>query len=145
MRSKFGPIKIAGCIFLLNLGSSIWAQDSVGDDSTVRYPAAYFEEWAPVTAQDMMDRIPGLSSGVVVVEALVEVAVVADLVEVAALVEVEAAAEGDAVLVVVVAAARSSLTASAQRARITAPAVSWVLSRRIRSITSRSYAALPAS
>ena len=63
MRSKFGPIKIAGCIFLLNLGSSIWAQESVGDDSTVRYPAAYFEQWAPVTAQDMMDRIPGLSSG----------------------------------------------------------------------------------
>ena len=63
MRSKLGSIKIAGCMFLLSLGSSISAQDSVGDDSTVRYPAAYFEEWAPVTAQDMMDRIPGLSSG----------------------------------------------------------------------------------
>ena len=63
MRSKLGSIKIAVCISLLSLGSSIWAQDSVDDDSTVRYPAAYFEEWAPVTAQDMMDRIPGLSSG----------------------------------------------------------------------------------
>ncbi|MDA0281020.1 MAG: hypothetical protein O3C29_11420 [Proteobacteria bacterium] len=63
MRSKLDPIKIAGCMFLLSLGSPISAQDSVGDDSTVRYPAAYFEEWAPVTAQDMMDRIPGLSSG----------------------------------------------------------------------------------
>ena len=63
MRSKLGSIKIAVCIFLLSLGFTISAQDTVGDDSTVRYPAAYFEEWAPVTAQDMMDRIPGLSSG----------------------------------------------------------------------------------
>ncbi|MFB0987731.1 MAG: hypothetical protein QMC69_00525, partial [Gammaproteobacteria bacterium] len=63
MRSKLGSIKIAVCIFLLSLDSTISAQDTVGDDSTVRYPAAYFEEWAPVTAQDMMDRIPGLSSG----------------------------------------------------------------------------------
>ena len=63
MRSKLSYIKIVGCVFLFSLGSSISAQDSVGDDSTVRYPAAYFEEWAPVTAQDMMDRIPGLSSG----------------------------------------------------------------------------------
>ena len=63
MRSKLSYIKIVGCVFLFSLGSSISAQDSIGDDSTVRYPAAYFEEWAPVTAQDMMDRIPGLSSG----------------------------------------------------------------------------------
>ena len=63
MRSKLGSIKIAVCIFLLSLGFTISAQDTVGDDSTVRYPAAYFEEWAPVTAQDMMDRIPGLGSG----------------------------------------------------------------------------------
>jgi outer membrane receptor for ferrienterochelin and colicins len=63
MRSNLSSIKIAGCMFLLSLGSSISAQDSVRDDSTVRYPAAYFQEWAPVTAQDMMDRIPGLSSG----------------------------------------------------------------------------------
>jgi hypothetical protein len=62
MRSKLRSIKIAGFMFFLSLGSSIFAQDSAGDDSTVRYPAAYFEEWAPVTAQDMMDRIPGLSS-----------------------------------------------------------------------------------
>jgi len=62
MRSKLRSIKIAGFMLFLSLGSSIFAQDSAGDDSTVRYPAAYFEEWAPVTAQDMMDRIPGLSS-----------------------------------------------------------------------------------
>ncbi len=38
------------------------AQDTEGDSSTVVYPADYFVEWAPVTAQDMLDRIPGLSS-----------------------------------------------------------------------------------
>lgn len=48
---------------LLASGSHALAQDSVGDDSTVRYSADYFEEWAPVTAQDMIERIPGLSSG----------------------------------------------------------------------------------
>ena len=50
---------------LLSLGfiPLSFAQENVGDDSTVRYPAAYFSEWSPVTAQDMMDRIPGLSSG----------------------------------------------------------------------------------
>lgn len=63
MRNKLGFINFARFMFVLSLGSSVFAQDNVGDDSTVRYPAAYFEEWAPVTAQDMMARIPGLSSG----------------------------------------------------------------------------------
>ena len=36
------------------------AQENVGEESTVRYPASYFAEWAPVTAQDMLVRIPGL-------------------------------------------------------------------------------------
>ena len=39
------------------------AQDNVGDDSTVVYPASYFTEFAPVTAQDMLDRIPGAGAG----------------------------------------------------------------------------------
>ena len=39
------------------------AQETIGDDSTVIYPASYFAEWAPVTAQDMIDRIPGLDMG----------------------------------------------------------------------------------
>lgn len=34
----------------------------VTEDSTVTYPAAYFEQWAPVTAQDMINRIPGVGS-----------------------------------------------------------------------------------
>jgi hypothetical protein len=38
------------------------AQDNVGDDSTVVYPASYFAEFNPVTAQDMLDRIPGVGT-----------------------------------------------------------------------------------
>ena len=48
---------------LLCLNSVSIAQDNVGEESTVKYPASYFGEWSPVTAQDMLDRIPGLSGG----------------------------------------------------------------------------------
>ena len=43
-------------------GQLSFAQDNVGEESTVRYPASYFAEWAPVTVQDMLDRIPGLNT-----------------------------------------------------------------------------------
>ena len=32
------------------------------DESTVTYPRSYFDQYAPVTAKDMLDRIPGLGS-----------------------------------------------------------------------------------
>jgi outer membrane receptor for ferrienterochelin and colicins len=39
------------------------AQNAEGtEDSTVTYPATYFQQWAPVTAQDMINRIPGVGS-----------------------------------------------------------------------------------
>jgi hypothetical protein len=41
---------------------TVSAQDNVGDDSTVVYPASYFAEFNPVTAQDMLDRIPGVGT-----------------------------------------------------------------------------------
>lgn len=41
------------------LAPSAMAQDTTGDDSTVIYPASYFVQWGPRTAQDMLDRIPG--------------------------------------------------------------------------------------
>lgn len=41
------------------LAPSATAQDATGDDSTVVYPASYFVQWGPRTAQDMLDRIPG--------------------------------------------------------------------------------------
>lgn len=39
------------------------AQETGAEDSTVVYPADYFTEYAPISAQDMLDRIPGLSGG----------------------------------------------------------------------------------
>ncbi len=41
---------------------AVLAQDNVGDESTVVYSADYFAEYSPVTAQDMLDRIPGLGN-----------------------------------------------------------------------------------
>jgi len=40
----------------------VLAQDNVGEESTVVYPASYFTEYSPLTAQDMLDRIPGAGS-----------------------------------------------------------------------------------
>ncbi len=39
------------------------AQQTADDNASVVYPAEYFSEWGPVTAQDMVNRIPGVSSG----------------------------------------------------------------------------------
>lgn len=38
------------------------AQNNDGENSTVVYPAEYFTEYAPLTAQDMIARIPGLDN-----------------------------------------------------------------------------------
>ncbi len=38
-------------------------QDNVGEESTIVYNNDYFAQWSPVTAQDMIDRIPGLTEG----------------------------------------------------------------------------------
>lgn len=38
------------------------AQENSGDGSTVIYPADYFVEYSPTTAQNMLDRIPGQGS-----------------------------------------------------------------------------------
>ncbi len=42
--------------------AALMAQGNAGDDSTVIYAAEYFAEYAPITAQDMLDRIPGQGS-----------------------------------------------------------------------------------
>jgi outer membrane receptor for ferrienterochelin and colicins len=42
-----------------NFSFGVQAQES---DTTVRYTTEYFAEWAPVTAQDMLNRIPGAGS-----------------------------------------------------------------------------------
>ena len=48
------------CFAALISATAASAQDTVGNDSTVMYPASYFTEYAPVTAQDMLNRIPGM-------------------------------------------------------------------------------------
>ena len=50
-------------LLIAAVNQTAFAQDNVGEDSTVRYAATYFSEWAPVSAQDMLDRIPGLDAG----------------------------------------------------------------------------------
>lgn len=55
--------RIIACLCFIGFPLSSGAQETSADDSTVTYPASYFVEYAPVTAQDMLDRIPGASSG----------------------------------------------------------------------------------
>lgn len=47
------------CVVLSAMPSLTLAQQAGSSDSTVVYPADYFTEWAPITAQDMLSRIPG--------------------------------------------------------------------------------------
>lgn len=48
--------------FNLLLASAAIAQETSNDGSPVVYPASYFQQWGPTTAQDMLDRIPGQAS-----------------------------------------------------------------------------------
>jgi len=44
---------------LVTLPHDLLAQETNGENSTVIYSAEYFSQWAPITAKDMLDRIPG--------------------------------------------------------------------------------------
>ncbi len=55
--------RVIAWLLLVVASQQSYAQDSDIDDSTVVYPAAYFNEYAPVTAHDMLDRIPGINIG----------------------------------------------------------------------------------
>ncbi len=60
------PLVFLGSVLgggLGSIASVASAQEISGDDSTVVYPASYFEQYGPTTAQDMLDRIPGQASG----------------------------------------------------------------------------------
>ena len=66
MKIKFRPGHFLA-ITLLSASSVLFqaqlhAQQVQDNDSTVIYPATYFTQWAPVTAQDMINRIPGVGS-----------------------------------------------------------------------------------
>ena len=54
--------RITALALLFGFSTVSFSQDNVGDESTVVYPAAYFTEFNPVTAQDMLNRIPGQGS-----------------------------------------------------------------------------------
>lgn len=58
---KFRPTRLSLIIGLLLTNYATAQHDHGGEDSTVQYPASYFSEYAPVTAQDMVDRIPGIA------------------------------------------------------------------------------------
>ena len=47
-------------MLVVSFSLNAWGQENVGDDSTIVYPFAYFSEYAPVTALDMLNRIPGM-------------------------------------------------------------------------------------
>lgn len=56
---------LLGPVLTLSLLSSpvvLNAQELVDNSSNIVYPSTYFEQWAPVTAQDMLNRIPGMSA-----------------------------------------------------------------------------------
>jgi outer membrane receptor for ferrienterochelin and colicins len=54
-------LSAAAVLTLIAFPATVFAQDNVGDESTVSYPATYFAQYAPVTALDMINRIPGMN------------------------------------------------------------------------------------
>ena len=65
MNSTFRKSLLAASILLAtsSFSASSYAQSANEGDSSVRYPSSYFTEWTPTTAQDMINRIPGVSAG----------------------------------------------------------------------------------
>lgn len=65
MNSTFRKSLLTASILLVTSSYSAlsFSQSTNSEDSSVRYPSSYFSEWAPTTAQDMINRIPGVSSG----------------------------------------------------------------------------------
>ena len=58
------PLVLCMAAALLTVSSNLAvAQDqpTTGDDSTVTYPASYFDQYDPFSVNDMLDRIPGIS------------------------------------------------------------------------------------
>ena len=56
-----GYLRLLALTILFAVGFNGYAQDNVGDDSTILYPFSYFTEFAPRTALDMLNRIPGMT------------------------------------------------------------------------------------
>lgn len=66
MKRNIGPVRFLAIALLSSstclLSAQLQAQEVQEDDSTVIFPATYFTQWAPVTAQDMINRIPGVGT-----------------------------------------------------------------------------------
>jgi len=50
---------LSALALVLSLSGTASAQAPAAEDTTIVYPADYFTEYAPITAKDMVDRIPG--------------------------------------------------------------------------------------
>ncbi len=61
-RSIRAPLAVAILSASLLTAPALQAQDASADETTVTYPASYFAQYAPVSAKDMIDRIPGVGS-----------------------------------------------------------------------------------
>ncbi|MCH2324172.1 MAG: TonB-dependent receptor plug domain-containing protein [Pseudomonadales bacterium] len=64
---KFHPTKSIKALVILSLltaapgvSAQLVQPEFPSDDSTVVYPASYFAEYFPVSADDMLNRIPGI-------------------------------------------------------------------------------------
>ena len=63
MNKKLQKSFIAALSLLWSFAFSGQALGQIAEDeTTVTYPRSYFDQYAPVTAKDMLDRIPGLGS-----------------------------------------------------------------------------------
>lgn len=60
--SRVSLIVLSAILMFLLTVVPAQAQEVAAESSTVVYPATYFTEYAPITAQDMVDRIPGVGS-----------------------------------------------------------------------------------
>lgn len=61
---RFKVSKLMIGLYLVAASSLAGAQDQqpvTGDDSTITYPSSYFAQFEPYSANDMLDRIPGIS------------------------------------------------------------------------------------
>ena len=58
---RYGYLRLLALITLCAFAAKGHAQDNVGDDSTILYPFSYFTQFAPRTALDMLNRIPGMT------------------------------------------------------------------------------------
>lgn len=48
------------CLASITFAGLTQAQESSDDNSTITFPASYFTEFAPITINDMLDRVPGI-------------------------------------------------------------------------------------